>query len=85
MPNLEQEIIDVMARDLARDIDTGILASVFNESGWVSVVVDPWVHGSQTEINEWCDAHFEDGYFQNGNVWLFKEPKDATMFTLRWS
>lgn len=83
--NIEKEITDALAQSMQLEIDNEILAMCFKESGWISVVVDPWVHNSATEINEWCAAHFNKGYFQHGNTWLIKEPKHVTMFILRWA
>jgi len=53
----------------------------FSEYGMLSVPFEDWY--SQTA--EWVHKNAQDDYKLVKGQWLFKDPKDATMFILRWS
>lgn len=36
------------------------------------------------ELKEWTKTNLKEFYAARGRTWLFKDSKDATMFTLRW-
>jgi len=83
--NLQEQIINDAAEAMAKSIDTHILANFFIEDGWTEVVVDPWIHGSSEIINKWCKSNFSDAFIKDGNRWVIKDPKDATVFAIKWS
>jgi hypothetical protein len=83
--NFEEELLRVKAEEMARVMDFEILSDIFKSTGYREVVVDPWVHNSHREIQTWVDNNVQGDYFNSGNRWLFKVPKDATMFALKWS
>lgn len=82
--NLENEIINEASKRFANSIDRHIMASMLVENGYFEVVVDPWVHGSANDIDNWCDANCENNWFNEGNRWLFESNKDAIIFRLKW-
>ncbi len=83
--NFEEELLRVKAEEMAKAMDFEILCDIFKTTGYREVVVDPWVHNSQSEIRTWVDNNVQGDYINSGNRWLFKIPQDATIFTLRWS
>ena len=78
-----QDYIDEAAKEMCRQLDAHILAEQYIKSGWAEVVVDPWRHSSSSTINYWC-KHNIGKFIKDGNRWIIKDAKDATMFALRW-
>ncbi len=82
--NISETVANEAAKNLAKEIDFEVLTSVLIESGWVKVVLKPMTWEQGYEIDEWV-ANNVKGQFQTmGLVWVFKDPKEATWFTLRW-
>ena len=95
---LEQDILDRMAADMAHEIDKELLddmmIAVLKDEGWIETKVNPaftdmgmlsgryeqWY--SQTA--EWIHLNAQGDYKLLRGQWLFKDPRDATMFILRW-
>jgi hypothetical protein len=72
--------------EIAKDIDNGILADLYKQDGWDECVIDPWKHPYQSIVEMWCEqAAGEFAWFQAGNRFLFKDPRVATMFRIKWS
>ena len=82
--SLYEKQIDAAAKQLADDIDFEVLTSLFVEVGWIKVVLNPmtWEHG--TEVDEWVETNVKDPFQTRGLVWVFKNPKEANWFKLRW-
>ena len=96
---LEQDILDQMSKEIAREIDKelldDIMIAVLKDEGWIETKVNPaytdmaidsgkyeqWY--SQTA--EWIHLNAQGDYKLLKGQWLFKDPRDATMFILRWS
>ena len=83
--DLESSIVEDLGRSIANEMDHHILIGFMIELGWKEIVVDPWIHGSLSEIELWVDANIQKHVMHSGNRWVFEEEKDATMFALRWS
>lgn len=97
--NLQDDILDRMGKDIAREIDKDLLddlmIDVLKDEGWIKTKINPaftdmgmlsgryeqWY--SQTA--EWIHLNAQGDYKLLKGQWLFKDPKDATMFILRWS
>ena len=99
--SLQDDILDHMGKDIAREIDSELLDTimidVLKDEGWTATKVNPaftdigmnivpsrfddWY--SQTA--EWIHLNAQGDYKLLKGQWLFKDPKDATMFILRWS
>ena len=96
---LEQDMLDRVAEEMAREIDKELLddikIAVLTNEGWIKTTVNPaytdmgmlsgryeqWY--SQTA--EWIHKNAQCDYKLLKGQWLFKDPKDAKMFILRWS
>ena len=97
--DLEKEIAQSLADEIAKEIDKEILDTlmidVLTKDGWTQTKVNPaftdmgmlsgryeqWY--SQTA--EWIHINARGDYKLLKGQWLFKDPRDATMFILRWS
>ena len=97
--SLEEEILTEMSKDIARAMDKelldDIMIAVLTNDGWVSTTVNPaytdigMLSGKYEEwyskTAEWIHINARGEYKLVKGQWLFKDPKDATMFILRWS
>lgn len=96
--SLQDDILDRMAGDMAHEIDKELLddtmIAVLKNDGWTETKVNPaytdigmssgkyeeWY--SQTA--EWIHLNAQGDYKLIKGQWLFEDPRDATMFILRW-
>ncbi len=83
--DLEKVIIDDLGKQFAHEMDQHILIGFMLELGWKEINVDPWVHGSLSEINHWVASNIQGNTMHSGNRWVFEDSKDATIFALRWA
>ena len=92
---LEQDMLDRIGKDIAREIDKELLddlmIDVLTKDGWIETKLNPAFGGSivpkfdwYIETAEWIHLNAQGDYKLLKGQWLFKDPKDATMFILRW-
>ena len=86
--NIEQDMMDVLAKEIQEEIDWGIMLELMKATGWTHVVMQ-WSNrmdsGHAHEIKEWCKANCVKNYKGRGADWLFESKEEAVMFKLRWS
>ena len=97
--SLEDEIVQSLADKISKKIDQEILdditMKVLIEDGWVETKVNPaytdigMLSGKYEEwyskTAEWIHLNAQGDYRLIKGQWLFKDPRDATMFLLRWA
>jgi hypothetical protein len=97
--SLEDEIVQSLADKISKKIDQEILdditMKVLIEDGWVETKINPafppigMMSGSFNEwysqTAEWVHLNAQGDYRLIKGQWLFKDPRDATMFILRWA
>jgi hypothetical protein len=97
--SLQDDILDRMGKDIAREIDKELLddlmIDVLKDEGWIATNINPaftnrpMTSGSFNDwyscTAEWVHLNAQGEYKLLKGQWLFKDPKDATMFILRWS
>lgn len=97
--SLQDDIAQSLAEEMARQIDKELLDDLMTDvlvnDGWTETKVNPaftdmgmlsgryeqWY--SQTA--EWIHLNAQGDYKLLKGQWLFKDPRDATAFLLRWS
>jgi hypothetical protein len=94
---LEEDLLKVLSEEIAREIDKEILdtlmINVLTSEGWIQTKINPAFDNNTAmyrstwyaETAEWVHLNATGDYKMLRGQWLFKEPKDATMFILRWS
>jgi hypothetical protein len=85
---LEEEMLNRAAKEIAEEIDWGVMANLLTEVGWERVTVNFGPRMSESiahEIKEWVQSQCHGQVKSRNKTWLFENPKDATMFILRWS
>jgi hypothetical protein len=82
--SIQDKVIEEAADQLAKEIDFEVLSSAMIESGWIKVVLKPMSWEDGLEIDGWVDKNIKDKFMTMGLVWVFKNPKEANWFKLRW-
>ena len=93
---LEQDILDRAVKKMASEIDKGLLDDLMTDilinDGWTTTRINPAFGGSivpeiewYAETAEWIHINAKGDYKLLKGQWLFEDPKDATMFILRWA
>lgn len=89
--SLEKQILERKTRQMAEDIDFGILAEMLKEQGWTEVHVPVSIKRMRDpdhtfpKMIEWCHDQRIVYKTNAGWQWLFQDPQAATFFTLRWA
>lgn len=96
--SLQDDILDFIGEDIACKIDKELLddlmIDVLKDKDWVETKVNPaytdmgMLSGKYEEwysqTAEWIHLNAQGDYKLIKGQWLFKDPRDATMFILRW-
>lgn len=99
MSDLENKIAQTLADKIAKEIDKEILDTlmidVLKDEGWIATKVNPaftdmGMLSSKFEdwyskTAEWIHLNAQGDYKLLKGQWLFKDPRDATAFLLKWS
>jgi hypothetical protein len=97
--SLENDIAQSLADEIAKQIDKelldDIMIAVLKNEGWIETKVNPaytdmgMLSGKYeqwySQTAEWIHINAQGDYKLIKGQWLFKDPRDATMFLLRWS
>lgn len=89
MIDIEQEYRDQLeaaSKELAADVDFEVLSHYFIEAGWTRVTIDRFTDNYHAiDIRAWINENIEqDNCVSRGSKFLFKDPRQATLFILRW-
>ena len=86
MISIEQQLSDILAKEIANEIDREVLWSMLKESGWHRVMISRFQDNLHAvDISIWLEEQCQGAYERNGRDFIFKNEKDATWFILRWS
>ena len=81
--DIEHEYLEKLTKDLADSIDTEVL---YNAMGWTIVnIPHPWYIPSVINgLIDWLEENKIEYHCWDGRI-AFKEGRDATFFTLKWT
>ena len=95
---LEEKFAKQLSDEIAREIDKEILDTlmidVLTSEGWTVTTMNPAFEPPLTRLSngewysetaEWIHLNARGDYKLLKGQWVFKDPKDAMWFTLRWS
>jgi hypothetical protein len=93
---LEEKFASELSREIAREIDKEIIEilmiEILKDKGWIQTKINPAFNNTAmyrstwyAETAEWVHKNATGDYKLLKGQWLFEDPKDATMFILRWS
>lgn len=82
---LEDQLIERAARQMADDIDFGVMCDLLADIGWTKVVLDTLGSNERAcDIKDWLIAECKKEYKQRGRFFVFESKDDATLFKLTW-
>lgn len=81
LTDLNNEIIEMLAKELQKQIDEEVARKLLVSSGWYEAVIPK--HHDVTD--EWCKQYIKGDYRCFGHYWYFTLEKDFEFFVLRWS
>lgn len=83
---LEEEVLNKAGKEMAREIDREILWGMLQGIGWTRVMLDRLQDNKHAiDITYWLEENIKNPFERNGRDFLFENPKDATLFILRWA
>lgn len=87
MKETYQDVVDKAGADMAREIDRCMLEmlqmSALLKEGWVMPTFK--YSKSNADLNMWVHINAKGAYKNVNGYWIFQDPADATLFTLRWA
>lgn len=82
--SVEDEIMNQMAIEIAKEMDEGILASVLTETGWIGVEFYFKSNEHSIDVHQWLHVTCTGEYKRLGNMFVFEKAQDAEWFILKW-
>ncbi len=82
--NLEEEMMDAIAKDIAREIDEGIMSTMLVQTGWTAVKFDYKDNYHANDVGFWLLENCKGKWKRLGSDLLFEDIKEAEWFILRW-
>lgn len=85
--NLQDQILDDLADSMRKDIDDAFRFEVARTIGWQYVAISRLQDNNHAvDITHWLVENVKDNtYYRNGREFVFEDPQDAVLFTLRWA
>ena len=93
--DIAQSLADKIAKQIDKELLDDIMIAVLKDEGWIETKVNPaytdmgMLSGKYEEwyskTAEWIHINAQGDYKLIKGQWLFKDPRDATMFILRWA
>lgn len=82
---LEDEMADILAKEIAREIDDGIMSNILVETGWIPVQFYYKDNYHANDVNFWLLENCKNKWRRLGSDYLFEDVKEAEWFILRWT
>jgi hypothetical protein len=84
MNDLEQELYETLAKEIAREMDEGIMSTMLVETGWTPVEFHFKDNYQAVDVQIWLQNTCKNGYRRLGSDYVFEDSKEAEWFILRW-
>ena len=82
---LEEQIVNKMGQDLARDVDREILWGMLESMGWTRVMLPSTLTSPQrVDIATWLNVNCKHPHECHGRDFIFEDDRDAMWFKLKW-
>ena len=82
---IEDEMAEILAKEIQKEIDDGIMSNILIETGWTPVQFHFKDNFQATDIQIWLQNECSGKYRRLGSDYLFEDVKDAEWFILRWT
>lgn len=82
----EEEIKDILSKEIAAEIDWEILSSMLLLQGWTAVTakVNTKTDNDAEIVERWFAKNIKGKSRGHNEYWLFENEDDAVLFALRW-
>lgn len=78
-------IMEIMAEDLAKEIDFKLMSEELSNCGWSIIDLPPFDYRyKSSDIVDWAFNHCQGQFEHFGVRYVFEEKQDATLFALKW-
>jgi len=86
MSDLQEQVLNDLAKGMEQSMDFVILCDVLQGFGWtvLNVDYDPDSGQGWNTVKNWADDNFTGEHREHRGTWLIENAKDATMFALKW-
>jgi hypothetical protein len=82
---LEEEIANKMSTQMQKEVDREVLWGMLKELGWTRVTLSRLQDNKHAiDITYWIEEHCKGAHEREGRDFIFENPKDASVFILRW-
>ena len=86
MSKIEDDIMARIAKNMSEEIDWGIMADMFVQSGWTMVDLPHYTNNHQAvDIETWIGDNCKGKYKKRSRTFVFEKKEDAAWFILRWN
>jgi len=83
--SLEEQITEDLAKEMAEEMDFGIMKELLIGSGWYTVeLLTLGSREKSIELRDWVTKNCKRGFVSRGKTFIFKSKKEAEWFSLRW-
>jgi hypothetical protein len=83
--NIQDEILDIAAKEMQEDIDREILWGMLEGIGWHRVMLPTLGDAYMAvDIITWLEENCKEAYERHSRDFIFESAKDANWFKLRW-
>ena len=82
--SLEDEMFDEIGKQIAKEIDDGIMSNILVEIGWIPVHFTFNDNFHATDVQIWLQNTCKSKYRRLGSDYLFENKEEAEWFILRW-
>lgn len=82
--SLQDDMMDRIGAQIAKEIDDGIMGNILLETGWINVEFYFKDNFQAVDVNEWLNESCKDRWARYGSEYFFKDKQDAEWFILRW-
>jgi hypothetical protein len=82
--SLEDELMETLAKEIAQEIDDGVMLDILVKGGWTKVPYHFTNSNHAVDVMMWLDDTKRDNWQRLCGSFVFKNKKDAEWFMLRW-
>ena len=82
---LKEDIANQLGTEMQKEVDREILWGMLKELGWTRVTLSRLQDNKHAiDITYWIEEFCVGAHEREGRDFIFENPKDASMFILKW-
>ena len=81
---IQDEIMDIMAKDLAKGIDEDIMLKLLKLNGWITIEYFYKNNPHAVDVTHWLIENCQGQWHRLSSYYVFEDKRDAVWFKLRW-